>query len=270
MYLIWLVACQESVREGPVEDVGVGRQSMSMQAVFGDAGVAFSRDGTEGVVLSFRGWGLGGSESVSMPMVQDDGEFVRYQFSGVEEWWTVEPGGIRQGWTVSDWPAGNGELVFDVGVSGADVDVEVGGAGARFIAPDGPAWNYSGPKAWDADGVALDAWLEAGNEGVRVVVDADGAALPVTVDPLMTTASWTVDGANSGGQFGTSVASAGDVNGDGFDDVVVWGTTRTRRSEQYGSRVCVPRDCDRTGGDSRLDRDGGTLQSVRRIRSRRG
>ncbi len=38
---------------------------------------------------------------------------------------------------------------------------------------------------------------------------------------LPATANWIVDGYHSGGFFGGTVASAGDVNGDGYDDVVV-------------------------------------------------
>jgi hypothetical protein len=42
-----------------------------------------------------------------------------------------------------------------------------------------------------------------------------------SADGLPTTASMTIDGDQPGGLFGSSVARAGDVNGDGFSDVVV-------------------------------------------------
>lgn len=232
MYLIWLAGCQESFRQGPVEDVGVSRQSMSMHAVFGEAGVAFSRPEEDAIVLSFRGWGFGEAEVLGMPAVEDDGAFVRYQFSGVEEWWTAESGGIRQGWTVSDWPAGDGELVFDVAVAGAEV--EVWPDRAVLTGEIGPAWHYSGPKAWDARGKVLEAWLEAGDGGVRVVVDVDGAELPVTVDPLMTTASWEAEGTQTNEFFGQAVSSAGDVNGDGYSDVLVGAGNYNDGSTQDG------------------------------------
>jgi len=38
---------------------------------------------------------------------------------------------------------------------------------------------------------------------------------------LATTPAWTADGTQPGARFGTSVASAGDVNGDGYSDVIV-------------------------------------------------
>jgi hypothetical protein len=40
-------------------------------------------------------------------------------------------------------------------------------------------------------------------------------------DPLFTTPSWTAVASQDSSSFGTSVANAGDVNGDGFDDVIV-------------------------------------------------
>jgi hypothetical protein len=48
-----------------------------------------------------------------------------------------------------------------------------------------------------------------------------GAAWPVTVDPLLTSPPWTAEGGQAGVCFGTAVASAGDVNGDGYADVIV-------------------------------------------------
>jgi len=38
---------------------------------------------------------------------------------------------------------------------------------------------------------------------------------------LSTTAGWVIDGKQAGARFGSSVASAGDVNGDGYDDLLI-------------------------------------------------
>ncbi len=59
-----------------------------------------------------------------------------------------------------------------------------------------------------------------GHAIVRVVVADAGARYPVTVDPVYTTASSTITGA-AGVNLGMSVSSAGDVNNDGYDDVIV-------------------------------------------------
>jgi len=57
--------------------------------------------------------------------------------------------------------------------------------------------------------------------GIRIVVEDSGAIYPITVDPLATSASWTAAGETTNNNFGYSVATAGDVNGDGYSDVIV-------------------------------------------------
>jgi hypothetical protein len=57
--------------------------------------------------------------------------------------------------------------------------------------------------------------------GIRIVIDARDASYPITVDPLATSPAWTAESNQSNASFGWSVATAGDVNGDSYSDVVV-------------------------------------------------
>ena len=57
--------------------------------------------------------------------------------------------------------------------------------------------------------------------GIRIVINAENAVYPITVDPLATSPAWTAEGESAGNWFGASVATAGDVNGDGYSDVIV-------------------------------------------------
>jgi hypothetical protein len=57
--------------------------------------------------------------------------------------------------------------------------------------------------------------------GLRIALQGDEAAYPVIVSALITAPVWTAEGNQEGANFGHSVASAGDVNGDGFGDVIV-------------------------------------------------
>jgi len=60
------------------------------------------------------------------------------------------------------------------------------------------------------------------DDSPRMTIDDSGAVCAVEADSLLSIfPSWTAEGDQVGAWFSHSVASAGDVNGDGFDDVVV-------------------------------------------------
>ncbi len=84
-----------------------------------------------------------------------------------------------------------------------------------------PVVRYNGLKCWDATGRVLPSSMRLENdELVLAVVDAD-AEYPVTIDPLSSTANLQLNGTQAGEDFGFRVATAGDVNGDGYSDILV-------------------------------------------------
>ncbi len=126
---------------------------------------------------------------------------------------------------------------FDDVVVGADLfENGESNEGAAFLF-EGSATGLEASAAWSGEGD-----LESSRYGSSVAsagdVDADGyddvvvgASMydnegrvflyPGSVSGLSPVASWTAEPNQSGAGFGGSVASAGDVDGDGFDDVVV-------------------------------------------------
>jgi cysteine-rich repeat protein len=83
-----------------------------------------------------------------------------------------------------------------------------------------------GIEAWDATGQPLLAYISVlpqdALEGlVSLVVDDNNAKYPIVIDPVLTGPVWTASGERGGDWFGWRSESAGDVNGDGFDDVVI-------------------------------------------------
>jgi hypothetical protein len=89
----------------------------------------------------------------------------------------------------------------------------------------GPSLRYDQLKVIGAKGEVVPARMEAAPEGLTLVIDDTQASYPLTVDPLLTTgtpsASWEGSFEGAGSEFGWSVAPAGDVNGDGYDDFLV-------------------------------------------------
>jgi hypothetical protein len=146
---------------------------------------------------------------------------VHLERPGLIEWWASRGEGMQQGWELEQRPAGDGPVVIELEVQGAEVEAE-GDGGALWLTDEaGTLWRYAGLDAWDAHGQPLDAWMETDGARVWVAVDDEGAAWPISVDPVLTTASRTWTGTVPTDYFGFALAGAGDINNDGYDDVAV-------------------------------------------------
>lgn len=82
---------------------------------------------------------------------------------------------------------------------------------------------YNSLKVWDANNKELVARFVVNKKhtAFEIEVNTADAIYPITVDPLSASPVVTLNGTTSGDYFGNSVASAGDVNGDGYSDVIV-------------------------------------------------
>jgi hypothetical protein len=139
---------------------------------------------------------------------------------GLVEWWENDRSGLEHGFDLSQRPEGEGPLVFEIEVGGLEVAIDPTGD-AAILSGSGARLRYGGLRAWDADAVDLAAHMERSPSGLRLVIDDDDAVYPIVVDPVVTTESWSYDSDLYYDEFGTSVANAGDVDGDGYDDLVV-------------------------------------------------
>ncbi len=139
---------------------------------------------------------------------------------GLTEWWENHDEGLEQGWTIDAPPAGDGPLLIELWVDGMEAAVTADGDAVRLTGGGG-FLHYDGLAAWAADGRTLTAWLEPRDGGFAVAVDDADASWPITIDPILGSSLWTVEGTSYDEHMGHVVASAGDVDADGYSDVLV-------------------------------------------------
>jgi FG-GAP repeat len=146
---------------------------------------------------------------------------ARTEGLGLEERYENSPEGLRHTLTIRQRPPGDGELTVSFRVETA----VLGRAqdGLTLLAPNGRRLGMRRLPVVDAGGRLLPSRLAAaGGSRVRFTLDDRGARYPLVVGFLFTggvAATLEQDQANS--QFGISVAGVGDLNGDGWADVLV-------------------------------------------------
>ncbi|MBK7952130.1 MAG: FG-GAP repeat protein [Deltaproteobacteria bacterium] len=246
------------------EGLQAPNRAHDLRSYFGARGVSVEdRDATERtplVALSLVGLGRQASLSrVPAGEVVDVGEGrveIRRASIGLVEWFENSSAGLEQGFTLLERPrlsstkkpgvASRGaispgiespgiepsavepttgdDLVVELSISGAHATLA--GDRVRLATASGRSLDYGKLVVVDANEIALASRFEVPSEDrVRIVVDDREATYPIVIDPLLTGSFDAVVESNQpGSEFGVSVASAGDVNGDGFDDVIVGAT----------------------------------------------
>ncbi|MCI0585086.1 MAG: FG-GAP-like repeat-containing protein, partial [Chloroflexi bacterium] len=170
-------------------------------------------------------FGRGGdARPVECGAVRPNSNRVELERGALLEWFVNDERGIEQGWTIAAPPPGSREDPLWIGLDfvGLSLRIDDGGRSAVLVDREGETrLCYRGLTAIDATGRELDARLRSSPDGVGVCIDDRGALYPLDVDPVLTGPAWTKDGDQAGAQMGFSVSSAGDVNADGYSDVVV-------------------------------------------------
>jgi hypothetical protein len=164
--------------------------------------------------------------AVAMPACEEvqDGRLEWTRGDDLREWYLNDRRGIEQGFVARQQPddVASEPLRIEFAVEGLSLmpsedaeSVTLRDAGGTSVLRMG------GLAVEDALGERLPAWFEVDGSRLVLVIADRGAAHPITVDPLITSPAWRVEGNQYNESFGQSVATAGDVNGDGYSDVLV-------------------------------------------------
>jgi len=103
--------------------------------------------------------------------------------------------------------------------------IQVSNNRLQFFHKKNTVLNYEDLKVWDANNKPLIASFQKRRKGgYYIQVDTKNAVYPITIDPISTTPAAIVESNQVNANLGFSVASAGDVNGDGYSDVIAGAT----------------------------------------------
>ena len=80
---------------------------------------------------------------------------------------------------------------------------------------------YGELVARDAKGKELESTARGRVGRVQIRVRDEARTYPITIDPLIQPAAWSVESNVASAHWSDSVATAGDVNSDGYSDVIV-------------------------------------------------
>jgi hypothetical protein len=189
--------------------------------------------------LALAGWGREGAleEPAGPPQMTTNGNRIEYRWEDLTEWYVNDARGLEQGFTIERRPEAGGAPSGSAARGPLRVELTVGGSLKATLADEGEAVNFMTPvgarairfdhlHVVDARQHVLPARFERledeeGRGQVAIVVDDAEAVYPITIDPLATSPAWTAESNQADAEMGFSVSTAGNVNGDGFSDVIV-------------------------------------------------
>jgi len=222
----------------------LGMRPSSAKAMEGKNADVSRRSFSEGGMRNekFGDWNTEcGFNPLPLEKITTAGNRIEYHRKDVMEWYVNDSKGLEQGFIITkdEGRRTKDEISLELAVRGTlKPRMMADGKGITFVNQSGVALiDYTVPNATGANGKNLPATLElvesddrsfsrtSSSSVIRLNVNAQGAVYPFTISPLIKglsdIADWTAEGNQVNAYFGCSVSTAGDVNGDGYADVIV-------------------------------------------------
>ena len=163
----------------------------------------------------------GALRKLTLGKPQAEGCRVTYPGKYLDEWFENRPEGLEQGFTIPG-SLGDGELIICLVIEGSLKPQLADKTTLKLATPTGATvLEYGHLTVSDAANHKLPAVFSLSGSQLAIHIKTAGAVYPLTIDPLLMSLAWQVESNQAGAGFGFSVASAGDVNHDGFDDIIV-------------------------------------------------
>ncbi|THU35797.1 T9SS type A sorting domain-containing protein [Niastella caeni] len=152
---------------------------------------------------------------------QINGNKAEYDAGNIVVQYINNENGLRQNFVVKQPLSKQGDLKLRFSVS-TNLQQRMQKDRLQFLhKQSGVVLNYDQLKVWDANGRPLEAFFEKDNMHYCVHVQSKDAAYPITIDPLSNAPAAMIESNQDNANLGYSVSSAGDVNGDGYSDIIV-------------------------------------------------